>query len=157
MSKYLLTQDTTIKHLKPLFPDAAKNTITLQEMYVNGGRNLAEEKKNRTWYKNQMMYLRQHGFVEAIKKKKNGKDVVIGLELTERGKIALGRIQGELKPLQENHTLVQKNEAQEKHEVKKTNEIPQVEVVIQVMTRLKSDNPNQKIVYDINGGTVSIQ
>jgi hypothetical protein len=94
--KFILTQSTAIKHLVNLFADSSKDSLTMEEAFIMGKRNLDEKEKNKIWFKNQLAYLKQHNFVKPTYIKKDGVDVVRGIELTEQGKIALKRITGQL-------------------------------------------------------------
>lgn len=144
--KYLLTKETAIRHLKELFFDPTKDALTLDEVYV-AGKKTPGNKKHKSWFKNELAYLRQYQFIEADMGTKNGLPIILGIHLTQQGKIALKRIPGQLTvPVQE--AIITK-------ETKSNNS--QVEVIAQVMTRLKQENQNQRIVYKITEGTISIE
>lgn len=146
--RYIITQQAAISHLKKLFSGSSKNAISLSEAYIATERNLNEAESNKQWIRNEVSKLKQHGFIKTRLGKHNGKQMITHLELTEQGKVVLNRADGQLS--------IPEVKTEAKTEVKNGNGHQQADVT-QLITKLSQDNPNRKITYDINGGTISLE
>ena len=141
--RYIITRQAALSHLKKLFSGSSKNALTLDEAYIAAERNLNEKESNKLWVRNEISKLRQHGLITTRLGRKDGKQKITHIELTEQGKIALNRTEGQLSiPEMKTEAKNGKN-----HEVD----------VTQLITKLSQNNPNRKITYNINGGTISLE
>lgn len=137
--KFIISQNAAIDHLKKIFLNSPSDTITPEEAYVASGRDLTDKAGNKLWIRNEISKLRQHGLITTRLGKKNKRQQITHIELTEQGRIALNRAEGKLS------TSVTKNGKSQE-----TN-------IAQLITKLTQDNPNRKIVYNIGEGTISLQ
>lgn len=139
MQKFILSQETALKHLKKLFSNYPSDAITIEEAYKAEGRDLRNTKANKIWLGNEVIKLKQHGLITTRLGTKDNRRRITHLELTERGRIVLNRAKGKL----------------DSPEIK--NGKNQETDVIHLITQLGKANPKRKVVYSISEGTISLQ
>lgn len=113
--------------------------MSAQEVYDLWGRPTTDERRNKNWLSNTIAHLKHHGLAEGVYEKRRGKNTLIGVSITEKGKRILGR--------SVEHTSATPSEqpiakAEERQKLDYDN-------MMAMVARFKKENPQYKVRFAI--------
>lgn len=83
--------ESTSNLLQTFFSKSLSDMVATDEIYEIWGRTTTDEQKNKAWLSSTMMHLKHHDLVTPVYGRKNHRNALIGLKLTDKGKSILGR------------------------------------------------------------------
>jgi len=93
--KYL-TYESALEGIKSVFSKADSDTVSLEDIFSFWGRNGYALLQNQRWFGNKLVHWKYHDLVGPVYRLRNKKRVLYGIQLTLKGKRALGRLKNEL-------------------------------------------------------------
>lgn len=151
-------EQSAIKNLKRIFRNTPESdSILLDDIYPIFGRDLTKAKSNKNWITNVMSHLRYHNLIASTYTYYTGKRVLSGLQLTMKGKKALGRIDTSTKdydflgapnavyPLSNNNLF----KIPDLTEMKMERDLDNVSNILKAIAKLKNDHPEFEIIFDM--------
>lgn len=82
------------EHLRQFFSQTSGDFITLEQAFIAWDRDLDQVDRNMHWLSNKLIHLRKYGYIESVLHNtsgKRGKQSLLGIKLTQKGKEVLGR------------------------------------------------------------------
>lgn len=81
----------TSKMLETFFKNTLGDEVTTQEIYRAWGRPTDDEKQNKAWLSSSMLHLKHHELISPLYERRNSRQTLVGLKLTDKGKAILGK------------------------------------------------------------------
>jgi hypothetical protein len=91
-----ISENAAIETVKRLFANSPdSDSVTLEEVYSATDRSDFNEQANKNWLSNKMTQIKYHDLIKSLYKY-DGRKKLVGIQLTIKGKRALGRISNDI-------------------------------------------------------------
>lgn len=134
MARKIKLEQSAIDNVKRFFSNSPDvDVVSIEEAFKGWNRTETDPEKNKAWLSNVLFHLRYYGLVLPKYDYGSGRKKIVGIQLTLKGKKALGRIESE----DESNT-----ESVEHVNIK-------IEDILKALPKLKRDNPSFNIVFSV--------
>ncbi len=93
--KYL-TYNSALEGVRLVFSKTDSDTVSLEDIFSFWGRGGHTLLQNQRWFGNKLVHWKYHDLVGPVYRLRNKKRVLYGVQLTLKGKRALGKLRNEL-------------------------------------------------------------
>ena len=131
-----------LKHLKRLFGKTQADTITLEEAERAAGFDPRWPLVTKMWLAKRMNEFQQYELVQLLYDSDIQK-----IRLTEKGKIAMGRMPGDIEAI---FSKKDNDQSSDRRGVS-------IDEIVDIMTKLSEAHPNNTVIYDIKENIITLQ
>ena len=137
MSRVIKKEDSSIDNVKRFFSTSLNSdVVSIEEAFKAWGRPDSDPEKNKAWLSNVLFHLKYHDLVTPVYSYTHGRKRIEKIQLTLKGKKALGRIGSA-------------TESESKERVEQNGEI-KIEDILKALPKLRKENPDFNITLSVS-------
>lgn len=131
--------DATVNMLETFFESTLEDSVSVDSIYASWGRKTEDPIKNKAWLSSCLIHLKEHDLALPVKERRNSRNKIVGLRLTEKGKRVLG------KKSEQSNSGDRVSISQESSRIHAIDH----ENMLRLIAQFKKDNPMFDVIFEI--------
>ena len=137
MSRVIKKEDSAVDNVKRFFSNSPNSDIvSIEEAFASWGRPNSDPEKNKAWLSNVLFHLKYYDLVKPGYSYSHGRKRIEKIQLTLKGKKALGRIESE--NVNEGGSAIEKRDG------------ITIEDILKALPKLRKENPDFNIMFSVS-------